>query len=59
MSIQTLRALRRFVTARDGATAIEYGLIGAIVSVVILVSVALIGDTLAGIFAQVVAGFGG
>ncbi len=52
-----LRTLRRLLGAEDGVTAIEYGLIAALVAVVIITAVTLVGtdltrtfDTVAGAF---------
>jgi pilus assembly protein Flp/PilA len=38
--------LKRFVQDQSGATAIEYGLIAGLVSVVIITAVTLVGDNL-------------
>ncbi|HJT08850.1 MAG TPA: Flp family type IVb pilin [Stellaceae bacterium] len=46
--------MRNFMTQllsdRDGATAIEYGLIAALISVVIITAVTLVGSKLSGVF---------
>jgi pilus assembly protein Flp/PilA len=46
--------MRNFMTKllndRDGATAIEYGLIAALISVVIISAVTLVGSKLSGVF---------
>jgi pilus assembly protein Flp/PilA len=46
--------MRNFMTKllsdRDGATAIEYGLIAALISVVIITAVTLVGSKLSGVF---------
>jgi pilus assembly protein Flp/PilA len=46
--------MRNFITKllsdRDGATAIEYGLIAALISVVIIGAVTLVGSKLSGVF---------
>lgn len=44
------RLLKRFVKSEDGATAIEYGLIAALISVVIIASLTAIGPELVRIF---------
>lgn len=49
---------REFLDERSGATSIEYALIAALVSIVIVGSVIAVGDSLNGVFAVVVAGFG-
>ena len=41
-----MQFLRRFLQDESGATAIEYGLIAALVSVVIITAVATLGDNL-------------
>ena len=41
-----MRMLYRFLKDEDGATAIEYGLIAALVSVVIIAGLTLAGDNL-------------
>jgi len=43
----------RLITDESGTTAIEYGLIGSLVSVVIIGAASLIGTTLAGIFTAI------
>ena len=45
--------ISRFVNDETGVTAIEYGLIAALISVVIIASVTLVGTTLQGTFAAV------
>lgn len=52
-----MHALKRFVFEEDGVTAIEYGLIAALIAVAIAVAVAATGTTLAGVFASVTAAF--
>jgi pilus assembly protein Flp/PilA len=49
-----LRA-KQFVREEDGVTAIEYGLIAALIAVVIIASVKLVGTNLDAIFAKVAA----
>lgn len=38
--------LKRFVSSEDGATAIEYGLIAALISVVIITALTTVGSNL-------------
>ena len=45
--------LIRFKKDQSGATAIEYGLIAAIVSIVIIVALGLVGDELEVVFTRV------
>jgi pilus assembly protein Flp/PilA len=42
--------LNRFLDDQSGVTAIEYGLIAALISVVIITSAATVGTRLAGVF---------
>ncbi|MEQ9635315.1 MAG: Flp family type IVb pilin [Devosia marina] len=43
----------RFAQDESGATAIEYGLIAALISVGIIAAVSILGDGLAGVFADI------
>jgi pilus assembly protein Flp/PilA len=45
-----MNLLIRFMKSEDGVTAIEYGLIAALIAVVIITAVALVGTNLTGIF---------
>ncbi len=45
--------LKRFLKNEDGATAIEYGLIAALIGVAIITAVGLVGDGLNGVFGTV------
>ena len=57
-----MNALIRFYREEEGVTAIEYGLIAALIAVVIIGSVQLVGTTLAGVFGDIqeaLAGTGG
>lgn len=51
LNIQTW--LRARYEAEDGATAIEYGLIAALISVVIIAAVTAVGDALIAVFEEV------
>jgi pilus assembly protein Flp/PilA len=51
--------LTRFVTDESGVTAIEYGLIAALMSVTIIAAVTLIGTQLNAVFAAVAAALAG
>lgn len=44
---------RRFLRDEDGATAIEYGLIAALIAIAIVVSAAATGNALAALFGQI------
>jgi pilus assembly protein Flp/PilA len=48
-----IRTLRSFLKDESGATAIEYGLIAAGISVAIIAAVTLVGDSLVGVFTNV------
>ena len=45
-----MERLKRFLKDEDGVTAIEYGLIAALIAVAIIVAVSLIGTNLSVIF---------
>ena len=45
--------LKRFIRDEDGVTAIEYGLIAALIAVVIIASVTLVGTNLDAVFGAV------
>jgi len=45
--------LKRFLKNEDGATAIEYGLIAALIGVAIITAVGLVGDQLDATFTSV------
>jgi pilus assembly protein Flp/PilA len=44
------RFVTRFLNDESGATAIEYGLIAALVSVVIIIALGAVGDNLTAVF---------
>lgn len=48
--------IKNFIQEEDGVTAIEYGLIAALIAVVIIGSVQLVGNKLDGVFAGVCKG---
>jgi pilus assembly protein Flp/PilA len=48
-----MRTVTRFLADESGATAIEYGLIGAFVSVIIITAVKLVGTRLSSTFNKV------
>ena len=48
-----MKKLMRFLKDEDGVTAIEYGLIAALIAVVIIVSAGLVGGSLNDIFTVV------
>jgi pilus assembly protein Flp/PilA len=51
--------IARFASDRRGATAIEYAVISAIITVVIIASLTAMGTSLTGMLNAVSAGFGG
>ena len=48
-------ATRRFMRDEEGVTAIEYGLIAALIAVAIIVSVDAVGDALNALFQEIAA----
>ncbi len=46
-------ATRRFLRDEEGVTAIEYGLIAALIAVMIIAAVTLVGDQLRSVFTSV------
>ena len=48
-----LKLIKRFFKEEDGVTAIEYGLIAALIAVVIIVAVTLVGENLDLVFNRV------
>jgi pilus assembly protein Flp/PilA len=49
------KLMSRFVKDESGATAVEYGLIAALIAVVIITTVKLVGTNLDAVFAKVAA----
>lgn len=45
-----MKKLKKFLRAEDGATAVEYGLMAALIAVVIIVAVTLLGTNLTAVF---------
>lgn len=52
-------ATRRFLRDEEGVTAIEYGLIAALIAIIIVAAVTSIGKELCGTFNRVIAALGG
>jgi pilus assembly protein Flp/PilA len=48
-----MKKFMRFIKEEDGVTAIEYGLIAALIAVVIITAVTLVGTNLNGTFGRV------
>ena len=48
-----MQRFRNFINNESGATAIEYGLIAGLISVVIIVAVTLVGESLMATFTSV------
>ena len=48
--MQIIRSIQRFVQDEEGVTAIEYGLIAALIAVVIIVAVTNVGVNLSALF---------
>lgn len=57
--LKLITKIQAFISSEDGATAIEYGLIAALIAVVIIGAVTVIGTELKSIFNEVVTGLGG
>lgn len=54
-----MNTFKKFLINEDGATAIEYGLIAALVSIVIVVTLGLVGGSLDGVFTSINTALGG
>lgn len=50
---ELLNASRQFLRDEEGVTAIEYGLIAALIAIVIIASVTLVGDQLDAVFQRI------
>ena len=48
-----LKVIKRFLKEEDGVTAIEYGLIAALIAIVIIIAVTAVGTNLDAIFTRV------
>ena len=48
-----MEMIKNFIKQEDGVTAIEYGLIAALIAVVIIASVELVGDNLVLVFTEI------
>ena len=53
-----LEMMKRFVRDEEGVTAIEYGLIAALIAVVIITSVTSVGTALEGVFTDIATALG-
>ena len=53
-----LKTLKRLLKKDEGVTAIEYGLIAALIAIVIIVAVTAVGDSLQATFEDVAAALG-
>jgi pilus assembly protein Flp/PilA len=49
---RTLHPLARLLAEEDGITAIEYGLVAALISVFVMVAIGAVGDAVIGLFEQ-------
>lgn len=54
-----MNMFKRFLKDESGATAIEYGLIAALIAVVIIATVRTVGTNLEGTFSTIAGGLGG
>lgn len=50
---QLFSATRRFLRDEQGVTAIEYGLIAALIAVAVIVTVTAVGNQLSGVFSNI------
>jgi pilus assembly protein Flp/PilA len=51
--MQVVHSIQQFVRDEEGVTAIEYGLIAALIAVTIIISVTAVGDQLVLVFSKV------
>ena len=51
--------IKKFIHEEDGVTAIEYGLIAALIAVVIIAAVTVVGKQLCAVYNKVAVGLGG
>ena len=51
-----MQFIKNFIAEEEGVTAIEYGLIAALIAVVIIASVTAVGESLVAKFGEVVTG---
>ena len=51
--MSTLTSLKRFVREEEGVTAIEYGLIAALIAIVIIAAVTAVGGSLVNVFQNI------
>lgn len=54
-----LRAITKFVRDEEGASAVEYGLLAALIAAVIMGTVATLGNTINDVFGRIVGQLGG
>jgi len=54
-----LRAITKFVRDEEGASAVEYGLLAALIAAVIIGAVTALGGTINGVFTRINAQLGG
>ena len=57
--MELIHFVQDLVREEEGVTAIEYGLIAALIAVVIIAAVTLVGGNLAGVFNAIAAALGG
>ncbi len=51
--MQVAQSIQKFIRDEEGVTAIEYGLIAALIAVVIITAVGLVGDGLNNVFTKI------
>jgi pilus assembly protein Flp/PilA len=52
-TMQIIQSIRRFYEDEEGVTAIEYGLIAALIAVTIITAVTTVGDELVNVFTAI------
>ena len=57
--ITTMTNLKKFLKDESGATAIEYGLLAALISIVAIIGMGTVGDQLVVIFGSITTALGG
>ena len=57
--MQIVQSFKKFIRDEEGVTAIEYGLIAALIAVVIIAAITLVGNNLTLVFNAIAAALGG
>ena len=59
MNINIFAGIERFIHEEEGATAVEYGLLAALIAVVIVVAVSAVGNRVCETFRRIATALGG